>query len=148
MDAHSRNRREDEGEEPLRGLVRGLPGTGKSRVIQWVIRMFQEVMNLEHGREYLCVAFQNKVAHAMGGHTLHTAGEVRIGQQNYDALLECKDIDGLYTRIEALRWMLFDEAFMNQMNSWVALQKTYSKLPRETTDITNARIRSFVCSAD
>ena len=70
-------------------------------------------MEWQHGREFMCVAFQNKVAHAMDGYTLHSAGEVRVGQQNYEALLECRDIDSLYTRIEANRWLIFDESFMN-----------------------------------
>ena len=29
-------------EEPFRGFVHGLPGTGKSRVIEWIVRMFKE----------------------------------------------------------------------------------------------------------
>lgn len=53
-------------EEPLRGLIHGVPGTGKSNVINWITRMFVEAMGWEHGVQFLCVAFQNKVAHAMG----------------------------------------------------------------------------------
>ena len=113
LDSHSRREDRDCAEEPFRGLVHGLPGTGKSRVIKWVIRMFEEVMKWQHGREFMCIAFQNKVAHAMNGYTLHTGGEVRVGQQSYDAMLESRDVDSLYTKIEAQRWLVFDEAFMN-----------------------------------
>ena len=56
---------EDEREEPLRGLIHGLPGTGKSRVIKWLCRMFGEALKWEHGNEFVCVAFQNRVAHAI-----------------------------------------------------------------------------------
>ena len=61
----------DTREEPLRGLIHGLPGTGKSRVIKWICRLFTEALGWEHGVEFVCVAFQNRVAHAMGGYTLH-----------------------------------------------------------------------------
>ena len=105
-------KREDPREEPMRGLIHGLPGTGKSRVIQWIIRMFTEAMAYEHGREFVCVAFQNKVAHAMNGCTLHNAGEVKVGQQSYESRLESRDIDSLYTKNQNLRWVLFDEVFM------------------------------------
>jgi hypothetical protein len=40
--------------EPLHGLTHGFPGTGKSRVIKWIIRIFQEVMDWKHGREFAC----------------------------------------------------------------------------------------------
>ena len=105
-------RKEDARAEPMRGLIHGLPGTGKSRVIKWIIRMFTEAMGYEHGREFVCVAFQNKVAHAMNGCTLHNAGEVRIGQQSYQSKLESRDIDTLFTKNQCLRWVLFDEVFM------------------------------------
>ena len=48
----------------------------------------------------------------MDGSTLHSAGGVKVGQQSYSAILECQDVDALYTRNECLRWVLFDEAFM------------------------------------
>ena len=98
LDTHSSRISRDDREEPFRGGVHGLPGTGKSRAIEWIIRIFQEVMEWQHGREFMCVAFQNKVAHTMESYTLHTAGEVRVGQQSYEALLECRDIDTLSIR--------------------------------------------------
>ena len=96
----------------MRGLIHGFPGTGKSRVIKWVIRMFEEVMGWQHGKEFVCVAFQNKVVSAMHGSTLHSAGDIKIGQQNYSAMLECRDVDSLFTKNECLRWVLFDELFL------------------------------------
>ena len=53
-------------EEPLLAFCHGSPGTGKSRVIKWVTRMFVEALGWQHEDEFLCVAFQNRVAHAMG----------------------------------------------------------------------------------
>ena len=54
-------------EEPLRGCCHGLLGTGNSRVIKWLVRMFTEALQWTHGIEFQCVAFQNTVAYAMGG---------------------------------------------------------------------------------
>ena len=69
-------------EEPLRGFVHGPPGTGKSKVISWIRRMFEEALEWHHEEEFLCVAFQNRVAHAMGGTTLHSGGDIAVGSQS------------------------------------------------------------------
>ena len=65
-------------EEPMRGLVHGEPGTGKSRLIAWIRDMFEEAMGWTHGVHFIFVAVQNRVAFAMGGSTLHTGGDVRV----------------------------------------------------------------------
>ena len=54
-------------EQPLFGFCHGSPGTGKSRVIKWIRRMFTEGVGWQHEDEFLFVVFQNRVAHAMGG---------------------------------------------------------------------------------
>ena len=59
-----------------------------------------------------CVAFQNRVTFAMHGSTLHTAGQIKIGEQFYSAMLEHTDIDTLFTKNQHLRWVVFDEVFM------------------------------------
>ena len=35
-------------EEPLRGFVHGSPGTGKSKLINWIRRMFEEALSWKH----------------------------------------------------------------------------------------------------
>ena len=45
----------DSRQEALRGFIHGLPGTGKSRVIKWIIRMFTEALKWKMGDEFLCV---------------------------------------------------------------------------------------------
>ena len=81
-------------EEPMRALIHGLPGTGKSRVIKWIRRIFMEARDWTHGVQFLCVAFQNKVAYAMGGATLHTAGDLPIGGSANTSKLSHQDING------------------------------------------------------
>ena len=96
----------DKDEEPILGFVHGSPGTGKSRVIQWVCRMFREAFEWTHEEEFLCVAFQNKVAHAMGGRTMHSGADIDITGHRK---LTHTDIDLLHIRNQSLRWILIDE---------------------------------------
>ncbi len=41
--------------EPLRLMVQGLPGAGKSQVIKWVRSFFEDVLGWEHAREFICI---------------------------------------------------------------------------------------------
>ena len=105
---------QDPREDPLCAFVHGEPGTGKSRVIDWIIRLMREALHWEHGKEFVCVAFQNKVAYLMGGlgMTLHSCADIPIGKQQQDRKLDHGDVDILFTRNQHLRWILFDEAPM------------------------------------
>ena len=70
-------------------------------------------MRWEHGLQFLFVAAQNRVAFAMGGKTVHSAGEIGVGEQSARKLEHC-DIDVLYSRNQLLRWLLIDEGPMVQ----------------------------------
>ena len=94
----------------MRSFVHGPPGTGKSKLISWIRRLFTEALGWEHKREFIFLAFQNRVAYAMGGSTLHIGGDItRPGQLNK---LSKTDVDLLFTRNQAIRWVLFDEVGM------------------------------------
>jgi hypothetical protein len=56
----------------------------------------------------MCVAFQNRVAHAMGGSTIHSSGDIGIGGQPTSQTKHA-DIDVLFTRNQYLRWVIIDE---------------------------------------
>lgn len=122
----------DPREEPLLGLVLGLPGTGKSRVIAWIRSMFMEVFEWEHGVEFQCVAFQNRVALSMGGETLHTAGD--IGARGYESnrQLTHTDIDPLFSRNQHLRWILIDECGMIPDELLGVFANIYADAARDT----------------
>ena len=98
-------------EEPLRSFIHGPPGTGKSRVILWIRRFFTEALGWEHGVEFIFVAFQNRVAYAMGGTTLHAGGDIAVGGQA-SRQLNHTDVDVLHTRNQHLRFVLADEIGM------------------------------------
>ena len=95
----------------MRGVIHGWPGAGKSRVITWVIRMFKEAMGWHHRVEFLDVVFQNRVAYATGGATIHSAGDIAAGGLTQDRKLSRGDINVLFTRNQAIRWILIDEAW-------------------------------------
>ena len=111
--SNKRKKIEDPREEPRRGLIHGVPGTGKSEVIKWLCRLFTEGLGWEHGDQFLCLAFQNRVAFKMGGVTIHTGGGIPVGAQQQERKLEHLDVDHLFRRNQLLRWLLFDEIFMN-----------------------------------
>ena len=116
--------------EPLRGLIHGLPGTGKSRVLKWITRMFIEALGWEHGKEFICVAFQNRMAAAIQGTTLHTAANLPRPGQDEDRSLTHSDVDHLFTQNQCLRWILIDEISMvadvllGQFESYVSAAAT------------------------
>jgi hypothetical protein len=98
-------------EEPLRAIIHGAPGTGKSALIQWMRRFFSAALGWEHGVEFMCVAFQNRVVHAMDGTTLHAGGDVQVGGQS-SSKLSHSDIDNLFIRNQQLRWVIVEEVGM------------------------------------
>jgi hypothetical protein len=99
-------------DEPLQGLIHGLPGTGKSRVIRWIRRLFEEPLSWEHGQDFICVAFQNRMASAIGGTTLHSGANLPRPGDKVAQKLSHSDVDNLFLQNQALRWVLVDEVSM------------------------------------
>ena len=93
-------------------LVHGPPGTGKSEVLKWLRDFFEEALGWQHEEQFLCVAFQNRMAAMIGGTTFHSGGDLPKPGENRDRKLEHSDVDNLYVRNAALRWILIDEISM------------------------------------
>jgi len=77
---HNSNTQKRSREEPLRLMIQGLPGAGKSQVIQWVRSFFEEVLGWQHGREFVCLASMNTMAALIGGFTIHSWGKCLLTQ--------------------------------------------------------------------
>ena len=105
-------------------------------MIYWIRRLFTEALGWENGSTLLCVAFQNRVAHAMGGVTLHSGGYV--GVAGGDKSLVHADLDVLFTRNQDLRWLLFDEVGMTGDGSLGAFEKHISDAANVCRYITRA----------
>jgi hypothetical protein len=78
---HNSNAQKRSREEPLRLMIQGLPGAGKSQVIHWVRSFFEDVLGWPHGREFVCLASMNTMAALIGGFTIHAWGEVPINAE-------------------------------------------------------------------
>ena len=118
--------------EPTRGLVHGLPGTGKSRVIKWMRKFFEEALGWEHGVQFVCVAFQNRMAAAIGGTTLHTAAELPRPGEDLSRKLAHSDIDNLYIQNAQLRWVIIDEISMVADELLGAFEYEFTQAARQT----------------
>ena len=69
---HAANGSHDFG-EPLRWLIHGGPGTGKSHVIKQVKELVRDVLHWDMGVEYQVVALQAVMADHLDGDTIHHA---------------------------------------------------------------------------
>jgi hypothetical protein len=61
----------ESGGEPLIWMLHGLPGTGKSEVLQMVQELFREVCGWQMGLEYQMAALQVVMAQMLEGDTIH-----------------------------------------------------------------------------
>ena len=73
-DAHASADSIETADEPLRWLMHGGPGTGKSHVINVVKDgLFQKALGWEMGVQFQVVALQAVMADLLGGDTIHHA---------------------------------------------------------------------------
>ena len=84
----------------------------RSRVIAWIRRLFETGLGWEHGVQFMCVAFQNRMAAAIGGTTLHNAGNLSRPGAESTRTLGHSEVDNLFVQNESLRWILLDEVSM------------------------------------
>ena len=65
-------------QEPLLDLIHGFPGTGKSVLIFWMRVLMEQGLGWEHGVQFVCLAFQNAMAAAINGYTIHNWSGIPI----------------------------------------------------------------------
>ena len=64
--------------EPLRAILHGVPGAGKSQTLHWLRQYFEMVCGWEHLQEFAFVAPQNTQAALINGVTLHSFAELKV----------------------------------------------------------------------
>ena len=70
----SRKRAREVEPEPISALIHGLPGTGKSEVLRYILNLFEDVLGWEHGNRFVFLAVQNTAAAEVGGNTIRSWG--------------------------------------------------------------------------
>ena len=96
--------------EPLLGLVHGYPGTGKTDVINWSRRMFEEALGWTHGVQFVCLSFLNAMAANINGFTIHNWAGIPVGEEEGTA--GTKDTTKMSTKCQNLRFVILDEISM------------------------------------
>ncbi len=69
--AEQHGRKEPSADDPLFDVIHGVPGAGKSKIIGWLRRLFEEELQWTHGVEFVCLAYQNAMAALINGYTMH-----------------------------------------------------------------------------
>ena len=101
--------------EPLRCLLHGIPGAGKSEVLCWLRLFFENVCGWRHGVEFVYLASQNSMAAVIDGCTFHSYLGIPFMKQD-GVVANRKDprggehgISNFFLRYERLRWIFVDE---------------------------------------
>ena len=105
-----RQRTENQTEhEPLLDLLHGLPGTGKSKVIAWLREIMEDGLGWTHGVQFVFLAFQNVMAAAINGFTLHHWSGIPAHVAEGSGT-GCKHTQSI--KCQALRVIVIDEVSM------------------------------------
>ena len=142
--------------EPLRWVLHGEPGTGKSHVIKVVKeRLFQGVLKWEMGIHFQIVALQAVMAELLGGDTIHHACGIPVfkkGACHGDDLQKHMEVA---KRVLQWRWLIIDEISMVSAKLLAQLDTKLRSVIREigTHKVHNERSRPFgglnvICSGD
>ena len=99
--------------EPLRMVLHGVPGAGKTQTLLWIKRFFEEVCGWTHTKEFVFCASQNTMTALINGVTLHSF--FRLAFKNKDGTAvnvqneEKGDMSREYIDYQALRFVFVDE---------------------------------------
>ena len=103
--------RDASGEEPLRYLLHGPPGTGKSHVLKLLEELF-EMIGYKKGLDWQLVAFQAANASDLSGETIHHALGFSINFRSQNEPMGPE----LAKRAAHWRWLFIDEISMVPAN--------------------------------
>lgn len=99
--------------EPLRLFLHGVPGAGKSKLLEWIRTFFEAVLGWTHGVEFVYLASQHTMAALIGGFTIHSFGNVKFrkpdGALANNRAGKAKDMSAQFLKYERLRLLFIDE---------------------------------------
>ncbi|CAK9090437.1 unnamed protein product [Durusdinium trenchii] len=94
----------EDGTEPLRHLLHGPPGTGKSHVLKFVQELFA-LAGLKKGIDYQFVAFQATNAADLDGDTIHHAFGWNTNKRSFEQAMKPEAAK----QLAYCRWLFIDE---------------------------------------
>ena len=122
--------------EPLRHMIQGLPGAGKSELIKWICRAFQEVFGFQHGVQYVCIASQNTMAALIDGFTNHSWGGVPVTRAQFEQWQNTNwntpQVSPLFEKNQHMRWILMDEGSTTSAEVLGIIEDNVSRSTRAT----------------
>lgn len=115
---HASEALREDGGEPMRYLLHGPPGTGKSHAVKYVQELFT-LVGYKKGIDYICVAFQATNAADLDGDTIHHAAGIGININNM-----AKEIKpDAAKRMAYWRWVIIDEISLVPANLLASLEQ-------------------------
>ena len=131
--------------DPMLAMVHGLPGAGKSEVIKWLRQLFER-LGWADNAEFMCAAPMNSMAALIGGRTVHNIGGLGRdllpgGQPGGKRDSTRAGPNELYTKLQALRWLMIDEIENVSVELLVALETQFA-------ESTRTGARSFATRSD
>jgi hypothetical protein len=94
--------------EPLRWVLHGGPGTGKSHTLKFLRQdLFEDVLGWHHGVDFQIVSFQAVMAELLEGDTIHHALGLDWSGDRTQSLARAMECAG---RSLQWRWLILDES--------------------------------------
>jgi len=143
--------------EPLRWLLHGGPGTGKTHVIK-VIKdeLFGEILGWDMGVEFQIVALQAVMANLLGGDTIHHACGIAAFRRGVSSEQEFQNHMEIAKKVLQWRWLIIDEISMVSSKLLAEIDVKLRDVIREAhtaRQTTKGKVRPFgglnvLCSGD
>ena len=122
--------------EPVRHMIQGLPGAGKSELIKWICRAFNEVFGFQHGVQYVCLASQNTMASLINGFTNHSWGGVPVTNAQFEQWKNTNwntpKVSPLFEKNQHMRWILMDEGSTTSAEVFGIIESNVTRSTRAT----------------
>ena len=104
---------EERTSEPLRWLLHGGPGTGKSHVIKVIKKdLFEQVLHWDMGVQFQIVALQAVMAEILGGDTIHHALGIPAFKRGTAPSEDFQRHMDVAKKVLQWRWLIIDEISM------------------------------------
>lgn len=132
--------------EPLRWMLHGGPGTGKSHVIKIIKeRLFGGVLKWDMGAQFQIVALQAVMAELLGGDTIHHACGIPAFKKRENRSDDLQKHMEIAKKVLQWRWLIIDEISMVSAKLLAQLDMKLREVIRDigTQKLRNGRTQPF-----